>query len=158
MVAKGWFLMIGDGCTFNHPVYVENLVDLFELVAVAPQAKGRTYLAGDEQAVTLSELVSSVAVAAGGSVRIIRFPWYGAALVCASAIEAVSKRLGFNPPIFRRRLSWFTTNRAFRIDRARQELGYTPRVGLQEGLRRTAKWYRNQGYLAPAMSTFALLG
>jgi nucleoside-diphosphate-sugar epimerase len=138
-------------------VYVENLVDLFELVAVAPQARGRTYLAGDEQAVTLSELVSYVAASAGGNVRIIRFPWYGAALVCAAAIEAVSRQLGFNPPVFRRRLSWFKTNRAFRIDRARKELGYTPRIGLHEGLRRTAKWYRNQGYLAPAMSTFALM-
>jgi nucleoside-diphosphate-sugar epimerase len=157
MVGTGWFLMIGDGRTYNHPVYVENLVDLFELVAVAPQARGRTYLAGDEQAVTLSELVSSVAAAAGCNVRIVRFPWYGAALACASVIEAAGRHLGFSPPVFRRRLSWFKTNRAFRIDRAREELGYTPRVGLQEGLRRTAKWYRIQGYLAPAISTFALL-
>jgi nucleoside-diphosphate-sugar epimerase len=156
MVAKGWFLMIGDGSTFNHPVYVDNLVDLFELVAVAPQAKGRTYLAGDEEPVTLSKLVSSVAAAEGGQVRIVRFPWYGAAMMVASAVEAVCRRFGLKPPVFRRRLSWFKTNRAFRIDRARTELGYTPRVGLQEGLLRTAQWYRQQGYLMPAaVSTFS---
>ncbi|MEO6055641.1 MAG: NAD-dependent epimerase/dehydratase family protein [Gemmatimonadales bacterium] len=160
MVSKGWFLMIGDGGTFNHPVYVENLVDLFELVAVAPQAKGRTYLAGDEQAVTLSELVSSVAASGGSVVRIVRFPWYGGALLAASAIEGVCKRLGLKPPVFRRRLSWFKTNRAFSIDRARTELGYAPRVGLEEGLKRTRDWYRREGYLAPAISSlsaFALM-
>jgi len=157
MVAKGWFLMIGDGRTYNHPVYVENLVDLFELVSVAPQARGRTYLAGDEEPVTLSDLVSSVAAAEGARVHIVRFPWYGAALVVASAIEAIGKRFGFKPPVFRRRLSWFKTNRAFRIDRARSELGYTPRVGLQEGLRRTANWYRQQGYLLPAVSALSFL-
>ena len=158
MVAKGWFLMIGDGSTFNHPVYVDNLVDLFELVAVAPRAKGRTYLAADQEPVTLSELVSSVAAAEGARVRIVRFPWYGAALLVASTVESVSRRFGFQPPVFRRRLSWFKTNRAFRIDRARDELGYTPRVGLQEGLRRTAQWYRQQGYLVPTtVTSFSLL-
>ena len=67
------------------------------------------------------------------------------------------KRFGFSPPVFRRRLSWFKTNRAFRIDRARIELGYTPRVDLQEGLRRTAQWYRQRGYLVPALSTVSVL-
>lgn len=97
MVAKGWFLMIGDGGTYNHPVYVDNLVDLFELVCVAPQASGRTYLVADEEAVTLSKLVSSVAAAEGGQVRIIHFPWYGAALLAASAIEAVGKHSASSP-------------------------------------------------------------
>jgi nucleoside-diphosphate-sugar epimerase len=29
------------------------------------------------------------------------------------------------------------------------ELGYEPRVGLREGLARTAEWYREQGLLDP---------
>lgn len=156
MVAKGWFLMIGDGLTYNHPVYVDNLVDLFEVVAVAPNAKGRTYLAADEEPVTLTHLVKSVAASEGGTVHILRFPWYGGALLGAWTIESVCRLLGRKPPVFRRRLSWFKTNRAFRIDRARQELGYTPRIGLEEGLRRTAVWYRQQGYLAPAITSLSL--
>jgi dihydroflavonol-4-reductase len=56
--------------------------------------------------------------------------------------------MGIKPPVFRRRLSWFDTNRAFRIERAKQELGYRPKVALNEGLSRTAKWYRTAGYLA----------
>jgi nucleoside-diphosphate-sugar epimerase len=79
MVAQGWFLMIGNGRTLNHPVYVENLVDLFELVGTSPAAKGRVYLAGDDEPVTLTELVRGVAAAVGSPVRIIRFPWYGVA-------------------------------------------------------------------------------
>ena len=150
MVAKGWFLMVGDGRTYNHPVYVENLVDLFELVAVAPSARGRTYLAADQEPVTLTQLVRSVSIALGVRVRILRFPWYGAAWLGATVIESVCRRIGLKPPVFRRRLSWFKTNRAFRIDRAREELGYTPHVGLQDGLRRTAAWYRQQGYLPSA--------
>ena len=152
MAAKGWFLMVGDGRTYNHPVYVENLVDLFELVAAAPNARGGTYIAGDAEPVTLAELVRRVGAAVGTRVRIVRFPWYRAAWVGATLIESLCRPLGLRPLVFRRRLSWFKTNRAFSIDRARKELGYEPRVALDEGLRRTAGWYRQQGYLSTAMS------
>ncbi len=147
MVARGWFPMIGDGKTLNHPVYVENLAELFELAASAPGAKGRVYLAGDDQPVTLTELVRGVAEALGTEVRIIRFPWYEAARLGASIVETVSKSMSMKPPVFRRRLSWYKTNRAFRIDRAKEELGYEPRINLKEGLARTAEWYRSAGYL-----------
>jgi nucleoside-diphosphate-sugar epimerase len=156
MVSKGWFLMIGNGRTMNHPVYVENLVDLFELCGRLPAAKGRVYLAGDEEPVTLEELVRAVGTAVGSEVRIIRFPWYGIAWCAATLVERVSKVFGIRPPVFRRRLSWFKTNRAFRIDRARAELGYYPRVRLSEGLTRTAFWYRNAGYLSVASPVLAL--
>lgn len=147
LVAGGWFPMVGRGETLNHPVYVENLVDVFELAGSTPGAKGRTYLAGDEHAITLTDLVRKVGAAVGSSVRIIRFPWYRMAWYGSGVVETLFKAVGIKPPIFRRRLSWYATNRAFRIDRARNELGYTPRVGLDEGLRRTGDWYRQMGYL-----------
>ncbi|HEU4681669.1 MAG TPA: NAD-dependent epimerase/dehydratase family protein [Gemmatimonadales bacterium] len=147
LVAGGWFPMVGRGETLNHPVYVENLVDVFELAGSTPGAKGRAYLAGDEHAITLTDLVRKVGAAVGSSVRIIRFPWYRMAWYGSGVVEILFKAVGIKPPIFRRRLSWYATNRAFRIDRARNELGYTPRVGLDEGLRRTGDWYRQMGYL-----------
>jgi nucleoside-diphosphate-sugar epimerase len=157
MVARGWFLMIGDGKTLNHPVYVDNLVDIFELVATSPSARGRVYLAGDDQSVSLTELVRSVGTAVGSDVRIIRFPSYQIAWLGAGLIEIVFKTIGIKPPVFRRRLSWFKTNRAFRIDRAKHELGYQPRVPLTEGLARTAYWYRHSGYLTAVTPLAALV-
>lgn len=156
MVSSGWFLMIGDGETLNHPVYVENLVDVFELAGTTPSAKGRVYLAGDEDPVTLTALVRGVATAVGSEVRIVRFPWYDIARLGATVVEVASKLVGIKPPVFRRRLSWYKTNRAFRIDRAKIELGYQPRVRLSEGLSRTASWYRTAGYLS-AVSHLAAL-
>jgi nucleoside-diphosphate-sugar epimerase len=148
MARKGWFVMVGSGRTLNHPVYVENLTDLLELAAHSPVARGRTYIAGDDRAVTLTELVRAVGRAVGQKVRIVRFPSYKAALYLSSAVEHVFKALHVKPPVFRRRLSWFITNRQFTVDRAREELGYRPRVSLSEGLARSAEWYRDHGYLA----------
>jgi nucleoside-diphosphate-sugar epimerase len=151
MASKGWFLMVGSGRTLNHPVYVENLVDLFELVALSPVAKGRTYIAGDAQAVTLTDLVRAVGRAVGTDVKIVRFPSYRAAWYVSAGVELICKVMRIKPPVFRRRLSWFITNRRFAIDRAQEELGYHPRVRLSEGLARSAEWYRTLGYLAPAL-------
>ena len=49
---------------------------------------------------------------------------------------------GIEPPLYRRRVDFYTKSRAFDITRARQEIGYAPRVGLKEGIARTLEWYR----------------
>jgi nucleoside-diphosphate-sugar epimerase len=147
MINQGRFLMVGSGETMNHPVYVENLVDGLELAATVPGAAGRTYLLGDERHTTLNELISQIAETLGVELRVFRFPSYRVAWAAAAAVEFACKPFGISPPIFRRRLSWFRTNRAFRIDRAKAELGYRPAIELREGLKRTAIWYRQQGLL-----------
>jgi nucleoside-diphosphate-sugar epimerase len=143
---RGRFLMFGDGETFYHPLYVDNLVDAFELAAEHPKAPGETYLVGDDRYVTLNELVRAVGRALGREVPVVHLP-FAPLWAAAAACEAVCRPLGIEPPLFRRRADWFRQVRAFSIDKARRELGYAPRVGLDEGLARTAAWYREHGYL-----------
>ena len=147
MVSKGRFVMVGSGRTLNHPVYVDDLVEVFVRAAAVPNARGRVYIGGGDKAVTLTELVHAVAASLGVEVDIVRFPSYSVAWLGAAAVEFTCKPLGIKPPVFRRRLSWYRTNRAFRIDRARTELGYEPQVTLPEGLARTSGWYRANGYI-----------
>jgi nucleoside-diphosphate-sugar epimerase len=44
-------------------------------------------------------------------------------------------------------VDWYRQNRAFNISRAKRELGYEPRIELDQGLTLTAAWYREMGYL-----------
>ena len=55
--------------------------------------------------------------------------------------------LRIEPPIYRRRVDFFTKSRAFDTTRARTELGFEPKVDLQQGIHRTATWYKSQGLL-----------
>ncbi|MBA2883096.1 nucleoside-diphosphate-sugar epimerase [Desulfosalsimonas propionicica] len=41
----------------------------------------------------------------------------------------------------------FTTNRGWDLQRARNELGFRPRVSLSQGLVQTMKWYQGRGLL-----------
>ncbi len=146
MARKGRFLMFGDGETTYHPVYIDNLVDLFELAADRAEARGRTYIGGDDEYFTLNDLVAAVGRAMEIEVDIVHLP-FRPLWLAAVACESVCAPLKISPPLFRRRVDWFRQVRAFRIDRARDELGYRPTVGLEEGLKRTFDWYRENGYL-----------
>lgn len=144
-VRGGRFLMFGDGETFYHPLYIDNLVDAFLLAARRP-GTGETYLIGDERFHSLNDLVHAVASSLDRDVRIVHLP-FAPLWAAAATCEAVCRPFGVEPPLFRRRADWFRQNRAFRIDRARRGLGYEPAVDLPTGLGRTARWYRDQGYL-----------
>jgi nucleoside-diphosphate-sugar epimerase len=146
MARKGRFLMFGDGETTYHPVYIDNLVDLFELAADRAEARGRTYIGGDDEYLTLNDLVAAVGRAMEIEVDIVHLP-FRPLWLAAVACESVCAPLKISPPLFRRRVDWCRQVRAFRIDRARDELGYRPTVGLEEGLKRTFDWYRENGYL-----------
>jgi nucleoside-diphosphate-sugar epimerase len=146
LVKRGSFLMFGNGRTFYHPVYIDNLVDAFERALEAEGIAGETYIIGDEQYYSLNELVHHVAAAMGTSVRIRHLPFWPlwtAALAC----ELACKPMRLTPPLFRRRVDWFRQVRAFSIEKARNELNYQPRIGLKEGLSLTAQWYQEHGYL-----------
>lgn len=142
----GRFLMFGDGRTTYHPVYIDNLVDLFFLATENPNAAGRTYIGADEEYYTLNDLVRAVGEAIDVDVRIVHLP-FAPLWLASAAVELICKPLRIAPPLFRRRADWFRQVRAFRIDRARHELGYEPKVGLPDGLKRTGRWYEENGYI-----------
>jgi nucleoside-diphosphate-sugar epimerase len=41
-----------------------------------------------------------------------------------------------------------TSNRAYSIEKAKSELGYSPRYSLEDGLKETVQWYRDNGIIA----------
>lgn len=145
-VASGFFPMFGDGRTLYHMVYIDNLLDGFLAAAAAGSGDGRAYLIADATYVTLDELVRAVAAALGVRVRVLHLP-LAPLLFVGELCDRLLRPLGIPPPLFPRRVDWFRSNRAFSTDRARRELGWEPRIELAEALRRTADWYRANGYL-----------
>jgi nucleoside-diphosphate-sugar epimerase len=145
-VAKGTFPMFGSGRTLYHPLYIDNLVDAFLLCIPAGVGNGREYLIADEKYYPIEEIVRAVGRALQVSVRIPHYPVWPVVAV-GHIVEKICKPIGVTPPIFPRRVDWYRQNRAFDISRAQRELGYAPRVELEDGLRRTGAWYREMGYL-----------
>lgn len=145
-IAGRRFIMLGSGRTFIHMVYISDLVDAFRLAADSPNAVGRVYIVAGERYVTLNELASTIAKAVNAPVPELHIP-VKLVRILSGICEDVCRILRLEPPIFRRRVDFFVKNRAFDITRAKTDLGYSPKVDLEEGIGRTARWYREQGLL-----------
>jgi nucleoside-diphosphate-sugar epimerase len=145
-VARRRFVILGDGRIFYHLTYIDDLVEGFRLCGTVPAAAGRTYILAGGEVTRLNELVALIADEAGVAPPRLHLPvWpvWAAGAVC----EALCAPLGIEPPLYRRRVDFFTKSRAFDTSRARAELGFAPSVGLREGIRRTLEWYRRAGWI-----------
>jgi dihydroflavonol-4-reductase len=145
-IARRRFIILGDGRIYYHLTFIDDLVDGFHLCGTVPEAAGRTYILAGGEVTTLNELTGLIAAEAHvprPRIHLPAWPFWAAGALC----EAVCAPFGIEPPIYRRRVDFFTKSRAFDISRARAELGYAPKVGLQEGIRRTLDWYRDNGWL-----------
>ncbi len=148
LIAKRRFVILGNGEIFYHLVYVDDLVRGLRLLATSPAAPGDAFILGGAEYRTLNQLAEAIARivhAPPPRIRLPAWPFQIAGSVC----ERVCKPLGISPPIYRRRVDFFTKSRAFTIEKARRVLGYEPQVSLEVGLARTADWYREHGYLPP---------
>lgn len=152
-VKKGWFPFFGKGKAFYHPVYVENFCDAFTLAMSHPASKGQTYIIADNEYFYIRDIVQKIAdiYAAenpGFKCKMICLPFYP--MYWLSFIVAGLWKILFlksDPPLFPRRVDWYRQNRGFDISKAKRELDYEPKVGLDEGLKLAYDWYKKNGYI-----------
>jgi nucleoside-diphosphate-sugar epimerase len=144
-IQRGWFVMVGSGRPKLHLIYLDDLVRGYLLVASHPDAIGNVTIVAGPESHTLTNLVRLIADVLGAPHPRFRVPAWPVQLA-GSICEGICVPLGISPPIYRRRVDFFTKSRDFRIDRARG-LGFEPCVGVREGIERTAAWYRAEGLL-----------
>ena len=145
-IASGRFRMIGSGEVLAHLGYIDDQVDSLLLCAVMPRENVHVeaFNIASGRYITLNELAGSIAAASGTQVPKIKIPvapvWL-VGLLC----EMLCRPFGIKPPIFRRRVGFFTHNRAFDLSKARNQLSYESQVDHPEGIRTTLSWYKQHG-------------
>lgn len=156
LVKSGFYPVMGNGQSLMDFCYVENVVEGLVQAAKTKQAIGQTYYISDERPYTITEVLNAIAKAEGVKLRIIHLPvWAGNTI--GLSVEALGKVFRFWPfvvketgrPTFSRNtVKWSTHNTWIcSTEKAKRELGYRPTVDLQEGVRRTAEWYKSIGVL-----------
>lgn len=147
MASRRFFPLFGRGQGLYHLIHVDDLTDIFITAALAPQALGEVYIAGNPRPSRLEDIAAIIASELGNSglsfVRLPAWPLF----VLADACEALCKPFGVEPPLYRRRVAFFTKDRAFDTSKLQNQLGYTYTHSIDSGLRTTARWYREQGWL-----------
>jgi nucleoside-diphosphate-sugar epimerase len=144
LARTGRLVVPGKGDGLMLPVYIDDLVEAV-LLGLLEGEPGRAYTAWDGEAVTFGDYFDRIAAIAGAKParRLPRPLLVGA----AKAGEAVAALRG-EPPAFSSRAATFVDRRGTVSNaRIREELGWEPRVTLDEGLRRTEEWLRAEGLI-----------
>lgn len=90
------------------------------------------------------DLFARIADGFGLAVKPVRRPYALADLVARSLELAAQLRPGWEPPFTRYWLGAIAFSQTLDLRRARSVLGYQPRVSLDDGIARTAQWWRAQ--------------
>ena len=135
-IKRGRFFFVGRGSNLRHPVYVDDVVESLLLASQAPAATRRDYNIAGPSALTLRQLVDTCAETLGAPRPRWRLP-RPAMIAAGRAAEVGSRLVGKEPPFSRRSLAFFENDNAFDGSAAQRDLGFTPRVAFDDGIRRT---------------------
>lgn len=134
-------ILIDGGRGLINTTYVENLTDAVLASLARNESRGRTYLITDGSPVSWKRYLVALASACGARAPSISVPSMIAWPLVLS-MEAALSPMGKKPPLGRMGLRLLTARSGYSIARARRELGWSPAVDFDEGMRRVGEWVR----------------
>lgn len=125
MVARGRFFYVGRGEGLVHFIDVRDLARAFRLAMENTAQNGEVFIIAGQRYMKLREMAEMIARETG-----VRPPWLCVPVKpmqwLGSCCEAICRPLRIQPPIYRRRVDFFTKNRAFDSSKAQRLLGFEP--------------------------------
>lgn len=134
---------IGPGDNPVALIYAQNLADACLLAATRPGAFGGIFNISTDCQVTQRQYLNALARGLGLKPVTRSIPAI-VALNIARISEFSARLIGQkHPPMISRYAVYILSNKAvFDCTRARQELGWNPRIGFEEGLAKTIEWFK----------------
>jgi len=146
MANKSYFPILGKGKCWYHLVHVEDLVGAMLLAAVEEKALGQAFIIGSSEPIQLEDMAAIIAKEYNNTLRVLRLP-IGPFFLLGDLCEFFCKPFKIEPPIYRRRVAFYSKDRNFSTKKMRDLLGYQPLYDNETGIRESAKWYKNNGWL-----------
>lgn len=132
----GRWVAVGSGAQTLPLVYLDDVVDALLLAETAPQASGRVFNVVDTSAVTQQAYLQRAQRKLGGELKLLRVPTW-TFLFLGFGVELLGKLLKRDVPLTRYRVRSLRPLANFDTSAAREQLGWTPRVGVEQGLNAT---------------------
>jgi nucleoside-diphosphate-sugar epimerase len=142
---RGQLRRIGRTEPLIDPVYIDNAAEAHLLAAERLEPgcpiAGRTYFVTQGETIALWDMVNGM-LAAAQLPPVRRAVSLSLAIAAAGVLEMtyILSRRTEEPPMTRFLARQLSTTHWFKIDAARRDFGYEPRVSIHEGLRRLERW------------------
>jgi nucleoside-diphosphate-sugar epimerase len=123
--------------------YIDNVVDALVACMDAPAAVGHVYHITNGEPIGMYETIARVLQGVDIPYRPKRVP-FRVAYMAATVTEALHRVVlrGREPRLTRYGVCVLARSRTLNIAAARRELGYSPRIRMEEGLQRFATWWK----------------
>ncbi|HWY87843.1 MAG TPA: NAD-dependent epimerase/dehydratase family protein, partial [Gemmataceae bacterium] len=150
---QGRVRIIGSGANLLNIIYVSDVAAGAILAANNPRARGQAFNLCSEGEVTQKVMIDTMTDALGLA-RITRHIPFFLAMRSAFILELIARLCFFkNPPrITRRAVFLIGRPTYYSVAKAKSQLGWVPRVKIQEGVRQSMAWYfGSRGLPVPAV-------
>jgi nucleoside-diphosphate-sugar epimerase len=143
MIQRRQMMMIGSGGNHVPLIYVRDAALGVVLAGDSDQAVGNAYILVNDEPVTQRDYLNAIAAELGVPAPSRRIP-YRLAIAMAAVAESAARvtRRRQPPPVTRFGVQLLGGENRYNIGRARRDLGFSPQVGVAEGVRRGVEWYR----------------
>ena len=141
-IDSGRFVLVGGGMTLKSMIYVGDVAHAAWLATTQLAGQGETFVLSDPDPYTVRQIAEAIARHLGRRPPWIRLP-AGLLRVGGATVETLGRIAGFKPPFTRLDIDKLLTDTRCDISKIQRVLGYRPRYGLDEGVRRTVKWFRD---------------
>ena len=145
-ISKGRFFFVGKGEVHVHFIDVRDLVRAFARAWTRIDINSEVFIIAGRESVPLKEAVRRISLFCGVAMPRMRIPVKPLQLL-GDICEAICTPFKINPPIYRRRVDFFTKNRHFDNSKAKNVLGFMPAMHFDQELREIIDWYSLHGYL-----------
>ena len=137
-------VFVGDGSGSVPAIHVDDVLDLMIVLAVHPAAAGEVFNCTPDPSPTWREFLGAYAALAGHD-RWLALPITPLRIVArlVAAFAPGDTRFKDLPQL----IGFVTGCRRFRMDKARELLGWQPQIGLSEGIESCAPYLREKGLL-----------
>ena len=141
---QGRLRLIGDGTNLTDLTYIDNVVDALLLCADSTTL-GHKYNITNGQPVYLWNMIKRLCTELNLTYPQQKIP-FRVAFILAWGMEIVSRTLlSYKEPLLTRyTVSVLAKSATLDIKAARRELGYVPRVSVEEGVQRFVRWWKEQ--------------
>lgn len=139
--------MLGFGCKgLYHLIHVTDLVNFMMVSATHQKTLGEVYVCGAKDPISIVQMIKVIADKLGTHPKFLRLP-VTPFFIAGDLCEWICKPLGIEPPIYRRRVAFFTKDRAFDTTKLRNHTGFEYSYTNETGLRDLTDWYKKAGWL-----------
>lgn len=150
MIQAGRFALPAGGRGIFSPIYIDDLVDGILLAATRPEGAGQIFTLTDGAPVSTAVYFGHLArIANEKAPRGLPTPVLVAA---ARANQLVERLRGHGTENNPETINYLARSGSYSIDKARELLGFEPKVALEEGMAHTERWLRHEGMIASAQA------